>query len=283
MAHVFDQGGFGDLREGIQSRFQEARKDGDMDSQNAAVAQAVEEWEVQEVARELSMSVDDVLLVKEVFDGFDADASGSLDAEEFQQAVSRLLQHRDQTLDAERVKFLCQSYWWEGDASRSNSINFKQFLKWYSSNGFNEELMLTEDERRIRRLAARHNVSKEYVGSIWRLFESYDKDGSGTVDMEEFRDMLHRALKVPAHLDLPASRVRYFWSEIDTDGSGTVVFEEFLAWWVKYFDESSSLSLKHVPFEDFYKQVRRMGRKHLDPPAYAGNGWEALDLDLDDY
>jgi len=86
--------------------------------------------------------------------------------------------------------------------------------------------------------------------------------------MEEFKQILYMVMKVPQHIGLPMSRVQYFWSQINVDSSGAVTFEEFLCWWMKYFDDSSAQGLKHMPFEDFYKHIRRIGHKFLDPPAY---------------
>lgn len=239
-------------------------------------------WELHQVARELQMSIDDVLLVKNVFDSFDEDRSGSLDITELGQAVTRLLQvqHRDPTLSTERVKAMCEWYWWDGGKSKDDAgtISFMEFLKWYSSNGFSEDLLLTASERWLRGLAKKYGQTPEYVEVIKRCFDLYDEDGSGTVEFQEFRLILHKVLRVPSHLELPPSRIQYFWTEIDTDGSGSVEFEEFISWWLRYFDERDQhRSAVAMPFEVFYKQIRRMGPQHHDPPAYLGRAGVVVD------
>merc|ERR1712176_1651494 len=91
-------------------------------------------------------------------------------------------------------------------------------------------------------------------------------------DQDEFKQVLYKALRVPPNFDLPPSRLKHFWKEIDSDGSGKAVFEEFLEWYLKYFSDGMSAKGKNnsgrTPHEDFYKQIRRIGEKYLDPPVY---------------
>jgi len=250
-----------------------------------------ESWEIHHIARELSMSIDDVMLVKHVFDSFDKDKSNCLSEDEFEMAICQLLQIQvtDQDKVApERVKAISQWHWWDTDQDGSGSIDFREFVKWYSSNGFSEELLLSENERWMRKLARRHHISPTYVESIKRHFDKFDSDRSGAIDIEEFCNILHKMLKIPGNLELPETRIQFYWSEIDTDGSGKATFEEFLAWWLKYFEEAKPKSAQakagHVdagekaqassqnsgsaPFEAFYRNVRRMGAEHMDPLVY---------------
>merc|ERR1711933_280095 len=180
-----------------------------------------------------------------------------------------------ESISSDRVKSITGWCWWEVKGT-GGGIEFIEFLKWYSSNGFNEELLLTEHERGIRKIAKQYKVTPDYVQSMKRCFDMYDADCSGEIEKEEFSCVLNKLLKVPAHLDLPPTRVRYFWSQIDTDGSGRATFEEFLEWYNKYFTMGDCMDelteRKMAPFEDFYKQIRRLGQKYLDPPAYPENG-----------
>jgi hypothetical protein len=148
------------------------------------------------------------------------------------------------------------------------SLTFKEFVRWYCSYGFSEDLLLTSEERQLRRLAKEQGVSPEYVSQIKVMFDSYDKDRSGEIGIEEFKQILYMAMKVPQHVGLPMSRVQYFWSQIKVNSSGAVTFEEFLCWWMKNFDDSSAQGMKQMPFEEYYKHIRRIGRRFLDPPAY---------------
>jgi len=231
------------------------------------IDESVSIYELHQIAVELSMSMDDVLLVKKVFDSFDQDRNGKLDADEFQVAVMQLLKMQlREELTAERLHAMCEWYWWDGDKDKSGYVDFREFLHWYSSNGFNEDLLLTEGERSLRKIAKSYGINVDYVEKIKKSFDLCDTDNSGEVDVDEFKLVLHRCLKVPQNLGVPPSRVQYFWTQIDTDGSGKITFNEFFAWWIKYFSDQSNKGM--MPFEAFYKQVRRIGANHLDPPAY---------------
>jgi len=128
-------------------------------------------------------------------------------------------------------------------------------------------LLLSSEERSLRHLAKRYNLKATDVDHIKKCFDTFDKDHSGAVDIQEFEMILYKALKIPAHVQLPPSRILYFWSEIDTDNSGKAQFEEFLQWWLKYFGGCGSKGLTSI--DKFYSNIRRIGQKYLDPPVYS--------------
>lgn len=282
-----DDGGLAtELRDQLRFRIRKIRRASAMDSEPISTAtSSLDVWELRQAARELNMSIEDVRLVKYVFDSFDVDGSGTLDLDEFEQAVVKLLQLQLQepSLAPERAKAICSWCWWDADGDNSGSITFREFLKWYCSNGFKEDLLLTENEQWLRSMAKKYKVNPNYVETIKRCFDTYDTDHSGEVDVDEFKQVLYKALKIPTNLELPASRIAYFWGEVDGDGSGSVVFEEFLQWWLRYFDGVTSGQQGELPFEGFYRQVRRLGDKHLDPPAYPKKSEQQASTDVDDF
>jgi len=228
---------------------------------------SVDIYELHQMAAEHSMTMDDIALVKKVFDSFDVDQNGNLDIDEFEQAVTKLLRMQvSEDLTAERLQSLCEWFWMDSDQDKSGCIDFREFLGWYSSNSFNADLLLTEGQRDLRKIAKTHGVSPDYVEKMKKSFDLCDTDGSGEVDIDEFEIILNKCMKVPAHYDIPPSRVSYFWTQVDTDHSGRITFAEFFAWWMKTFGEHQSST--ETPLDAYYKQVRRMGAKHLDPPAY---------------
>jgi len=236
--------------------------------ENQDAQDTVSLWNLHYIAKDVSMSIDDVKLIHQAFDVVDRDNSGRLDINEFQEVVYNILlqQFGDPAVARERASSASDWYWWGRDTDQTGTISFAEFLKWYRSNGFKEDMLLTEDEQRMRQLAKMHNISTTYLDHIRLAFDTYDRDGSGSIDESEFEQVLHKALKMPAHVQLPPKRIKYFWAEIDTDASGKACFEEFLQWWLKYFSEDQSQ--KHQ-VDEFYKGIRRIGERFLDPPAYA--------------
>ncbi|CAJ1439111.1 unnamed protein product [Effrenium voratum] len=131
--------------------------------------------------------------------------------------------------------------------------------------------------RTMRRLSRQYGIPWEEVDNVKRQFDAVDTDRSGYVDFEEFTEVLRKVLQVPAHLELPVNRARYFWKQLDIAGSGKADFAEFLPWWLKYFHHKDGKKMLAKPFEDFYKSVRNL--KNPDPPAQKSN--QLLDFELD--
>ena len=58
--------------------------------------------------------------------------------------------------------------------------------------------------------------------NVEELFEQYDVDGSGTIDFEEFKEML------PAlGIEINEAKAMRFFRRFDDDDSGEITFDEF--------------------------------------------------------
>ena len=57
-------------------------------------------------------------------------------------------------------------------------------------------------------------------------FDTFDKDGSGTIGIDEFAKLLQLL-----GAGMSASDVKIGFRELDRDRSGAIGFEEFYAWW----------------------------------------------------
>jgi len=214
--------------------------------------EALQLYNIVELARDHDMSLDEVKLVRSHFDVFDEDGSGALDQQEFEKAMVRVLQSQNDAVTVEQVHGELAKYWNKVNADGDDGINFNEFLKWYRENRFKEDVLLNVDERRLRELAKKHKITLQDLELIKRIYDTHDIDGNGTVDEFEFTDILYRVLRVPKEQTIPHSRVRLFWVEIDQDRSGGVSFEEFLEWWVNRSDHLT-------PYEDFYWRIRPVG------------------------
>ncbi|CAE8734310.1 unnamed protein product [Polarella glacialis] len=209
-------------------------------------------WECHQMARQLTMPVDDVLVAKSVFDSFDEDKSGYLGREEFSKGVQKMLdvQLEDPDLAESQANssqasfnkwatFISENAQDNGDGSAPIvGINFYSFVQWYYSSGWMENLLLSENERWLRKLAKDHGITANHVDNIKDCFDLYDQDHSGQVDISEFTLIIHKVFHVPLGQQLPWARTRFFWSQIDKDGSGKVDFGEFLDWWLVNFKDA---------------------------------------------
>jgi len=228
---------------------------------NDLTANTMNQWEIVSAARDMSMSPEDVRLVKSVFDSFDTDESGTLDYNEFQQcAMEVLLKEYDTELPSRKIKLMCRRQWRYSDQDGSGSMDFREFLRWYSSSRFRDDILLTEKQRWLRDIAKKNGITSEYVDNLASIFAAYDLDNSGRVDMSEFKRILYKIMKVPNGIELPPSRIEHFWKEVDTDGSGLIEFEEFLRWWIIRKDCLA-------PYEGFYRQIRRLSSQHQNTPS----------------
>jgi len=257
-------------------------KDSDAGSKDDLTFDMNHHGNLVQLAKELSMNIADIMLIKSVFQIYDVNKNGIIESNEFHKAVEELQQRQGCEVDMDKhgLRKMTENHWHAAVGNRGG-LSFKDFVKWYCSYGFSEDLLLTSEERWLRRLAKEHGVSPEYVSEIKVMFDTYDKDKSGDVDMEEFERVLYMAMKVPQHVGLPMTRVQYFWSQVKVNRSGLVTFEEFLCWWKKYVDDSSARGMKHMPYENFYKQLHRIGHRSLDPLAYPKgmlSGWPTDDI-----
>jgi hypothetical protein len=126
-------------------------------------------------------------------------------------------------------------------------LEFGQFAAWFSSRCFCEDVSLDKESKQLRRIARKHSIHHAEVESYKQIFNRFDKDGSGTIDCNEFEELLCTCIKAPVSIGLPAARVKNLWQIADEDGDAEINFEEFLAFYTKYLRTDST------GFEDFYR------------------------------
>merc|ERR1712048_1314460 len=147
------------------------------------------------------------------------------------------------------------------DSNGSGSLDFPEFALWYSTCGFREDLLCSEEQIELRAIAKRHDLTIQDIEKYKKAFETFDLNKTGVIEYDEFVQLLASVLKIPSHLDIPASRVKQFWFEADRDGSGSINFEEFIWFYQKYFS-TADRGQKTCPIEDFYRGVRRTFVEH---------------------
>jgi len=144
------------------------------------------------------------------------------------------------------------------DKDSDGCVDFHEFACWYHERGFEEYINLTRDEILVRRVGHKLGISAADMDFYKLQFDKYDTDGSGSIELNEFRELMHVLMKVPKGLRVPESRILHFWREADWDGSGEVDLEEFVTFYMKHFDSSVIES----PIIDYYKGIRRTSTLH---------------------
>jgi len=162
----------------------------------------------------------------------------------------------------ESVSALCPGFvssaFSAADRNKGGDIDIREFLIWYSSASFLEELTLSQDGQKARELARKLGLQAADIDRYKRAFDRFDRDGSGFIDQEEFEVLLGELLRLPqGAADLPRDRVSNLWRMADTDGNGGIDFEEFCMFYTSYFDDRNGAAGKDI-IEDFYRKVRRV-------------------------
>lgn len=222
--------------------------------------------ELRDVATSLQMPMQNILLAKKLFDSFDADHDGHLSDAELKGALEEILRatglRKDlalQQMAALRWKSLVHK---EG---KNRGGDLRSFLTIYwkaMQSGLSMD--------KVNEAAKALDLPLECVRELKQNWDALDNDGSGSLDLSGFSELLARGLKVPPHQELPLSRVQHFWAELTmaSKSRNRVTFEEVLRWWVRTFGIRTlcpAASDDEVPpFEDFY---RRLCQKSPDPPV----------------
>jgi len=119
----------------------------------------------------------------------------------------------------------------------------------------NEELLeyiVDEDGKRMKKVL-RHErrkkgLTKEETNEILKVFELFDKDGSGNIDSNELKDAM-RALGIYVNKD----QLKKQMEKADKDGSGSIEKMEFL-----------SLMASLIEKRDIHREVEKAFRMYDD-------------------
>jgi Ca2+-binding EF-hand superfamily protein len=185
--------------------------------------------------------------------GGDLLRDGYLTRSSFEPLFRQMLGEAADSLDAEDWKSFLDRALKFADNDGNGILTFREFAIWYSSHCFVEDFHLDAKEQALRKLARKLGVSATEIDVYKRHFDTFDADGSGSIDAEEFESVLLNFGKVPQHIGLPRSRINQLWMAADVDGSGEIDFEEFVTFCRKYFSRSSKGDRGGVDgFEQYY-------------------------------
>eukprot|EP01012_Entosiphon_sulcatum_P056417 TRINITY_DN8007_c0_g1_i1.p1 TRINITY_DN8007_c0_g1~~TRINITY_DN8007_c0_g1_i1.p1 ORF type:complete len:1333 (-),score=361.12 TRINITY_DN8007_c0_g1_i1:6-4004(-) len=186
------------------------------------------EQEVREAADALQLLLQDAgernggSALQEIFNKYDTDGSGSIELEEWREAMKDLgVAANDDVIEA-----LFKRY----DADGGGSIEYEEFIRYAQPSSQGEEAGTSERSRAEEVERITHNLKsvlqqKRGTAALKKLFEKYDSDGSGSLDVEEFAKTL-RDLGVGK--GARTEDLRAVFSRFDSDGSGSLEFMEFV-------------------------------------------------------
>lgn len=255
--HRFQQHRWGDLDElPKQLLVEQHRKSSEKDPlhHDAGLSDApdLDGFEAFELAAKFNLPSGSVTQAWRVFRQYDSTQTGRLTQREFELVLRAMMRERYPSVEDMPREMLE----WRATAPADGRVGFDEFLIWVTQHAFTEELLLTNEQRKIRALARRYQVSVPSVEAIKEQFDRFDTDKSGWIDFEEFAKLLATLVctKELACTVLPDSRIKAFWREIDLDGSGEVDFAEFIPWYLRYFDVSGC-PVGTSPIEEFYANI----------------------------
>jgi len=70
--------------------------------------------------------------------------------------------------------------------------------------------------------------NEEQLEELRETFEYNDRDGDGSIELDEFKAMLEEL-----ESGMSAEEARIGFRDIDTNDDGLIDFDEFVAWWAQ--------------------------------------------------
>jgi len=112
-----------------------------------------------------------------------------------------------------------------------------------------EKMAESDEKEQLKEI--KQLIGEEQYDEICRMFDVYDTDGGGEIDVQELKNLMRSLGKT-----MDDQEAEYAMQALDLDGSGTVSKLEFLIWHIDTNERSQDLSpeeLAHSLFECFEK------------------------------
>jgi hypothetical protein len=187
------------------------------------VANAQKEPRLSALAKKHLMSIHELRELRAEFLAQNINGDGRLSLDEFKMLICRWCNLPDTyTLPPHLLNSELPTY---------RSINFEEVVSWVQCHGYVEEICVPDPlQRELRKVAREHGLDIPTVESLKQVFDNFDFDESGTIEVEEFHEMFTKLTGLSKHQDLDSIKktLNRYWAEMDTDHSGTITFVEFV-------------------------------------------------------
>jgi len=131
---------------------------------------------------------------------------------------------------------LLESFLKAGNSDEHQTLDFETFLLWSMKTDFLEEMLVTDpQERHFRSVIREHRLHPGDIDNIRSAYDSFDANGNGAIDYDEFRSLLCKLRKVEAEGDIPEPEFKRSWhTACPPEKEEQVInFEQFLVWILK--------------------------------------------------
>eukprot|EP01065_Artemidia_motanka_P027447 TRINITY_DN32650_c0_g1_i1.p1 TRINITY_DN32650_c0_g1~~TRINITY_DN32650_c0_g1_i1.p1 ORF type:complete len:282 (+),score=95.94 TRINITY_DN32650_c0_g1_i1:79-846(+) len=184
--------------------------------------------------------------IENLFQSFDTDKSGKIDFLEFKILARKL----GVEMTDEELKKSIEAV----DQDGNLELDFDEFLIWLQSAQQEGSDPFSILKVKIK-AQGKKSLTNGQIEGLRECFNHFDKDGSGSIDVSELREVF-RAFGQ----EMTEAELDNMMKDVDDDGSGEIEFEEFLMLMVNTFGEIAST--EREVRERFQQAERKPGLLH---------------------
>ena len=163
-----------------------------------------------------------------IFEMADVDGSGELDVKEFREAARNVMNIPASTVSDRELGLLFDAAETGGDGQ----VSGPEFAAFISQAPHTVQMMKGMSRQMQNALRSVIKMVQQASNAVametgWtKLFETYDRDGQGSLDLQEFTAILREDCKIDEKV-IPDEHLAQLLKEVDTDGTGDIDAHEF--------------------------------------------------------